>query len=134
MMLRFANVYQMESYYEQFHLFYDMIIDSSLALGPDLVGKMVVLNLQTDRHSFEARDRLTEIAIYLIQKGQNAGEFQSGAEAKQLYDNINFVFLGMELKWCVKKGCYDWKTEFHRITDGILQTNAREPYCRNSDS
>ncbi len=120
-MLRFANVYQMESYYRQFHLFYDMIIDSSLSLGPDLVGKMVALNLQRDRHSFETRSRMTEIAMYLIRNGQKAGEFLSPLDARDLYEDINFVFLGMELKWCVKKGSFDWKAEFRRISDAVLQ-------------
>ena len=119
-MMHFANVYEQDTYYKQFCKFYDIIIDSSIDLGPDLIGKMLSLNLQEDKNSFSTRDHLTEIVIPLIRKGQESGEFSSNIPAGELYDAVNFVFLGLELKWCMKKGAIDWKSEFHRITDAIL--------------
>ena len=120
-MLHFANVYEQDTYYKQFCKFYDIIIDSSVDLGPDLIGKMLSLNIQEDKQSFYTRDHLTEIVIPLIRKGQESGEFTDRVAAKELYDAVNFVFLGLELKWCMKKGEVDWKAEFHRITDALLE-------------
>lgn len=125
-MLHFGSIYQMNTYYEQFCLFYDMIIDSSIQLGAALISKMLSLNLQKDAHSFETREHLTEIVIHLIEKGQRAGEFTADVSATDLYDAVNFVFLGLELKWAVKQGQIDWKGEFHRITDGLLQVRGKE--------
>ena len=119
-MMHFANVYEQNTYYQQFCTFYDIIIDSSLDLGPELVGKMLSLNLKDNKNSFSTRDHLTEIVIPLLRKGQEAGEFASAIQAEELYDAVNFVFLGLELKWCMRKGDLDWKSEFHRITDSLL--------------
>ena len=121
-LLNFADIYQMESYYDQFHHLYDMVIDSSLEIGPDLIGKMISLNLREDKNSFSAREQVTEIVILLIQRGQKNGEFRSEVDAKNLYDSINFIFLGLELKWCLKKGAIDWKADFRRLSDSLLQT------------
>ena len=118
--MHFANVYEQDTYYAQFCTFYDIIIDSSLDLGPNLIGKMLSLNLQEDRNSFYTREHMTEIVIPLLRRGKEAGEFTSSMPAEELYDAVNFIFLGLELKWCMKKGDLDWKSEFHRITDEVL--------------
>jgi AcrR family transcriptional regulator len=125
-MLNFAGVYQAETYYEQFHLFYQMIIERSEELGPSVTAKMMSLNLTSDSHSFETRSELTDIVLLLIEKGQKSGEFLSTESAADLYNACNFVFLGLEYKWSVKRGAVDWSKEFWRISDGILQAKNRE--------
>lgn len=122
----FSEDCQAETCYEQFHLFYRMVIENLEELGPGVVAKMMSLNLTTDSHSFETRKELTDIILGLIKKGQESGEFQSTESAQNLYNACNFVFLGLEYKWSVKRGAVDWSGEFRRITDGILQAKKRE--------
>ena len=119
--LHFSNIVQADTYYEQFHLFYDMIIDRSIELGPKLIAKMLDLNLSKDFNSFATRDQLSKIVEVFIDKGKKANEFQSNEDTKMLYDACNFAFLGLEYKWAVKQGQLDWKQAFYQITDAILQ-------------
>ncbi len=120
-MIHFSKVYEEDTYLDQIHKFYDMIIDGSLYLGPKLIGKMLSLNLLNDKGSFSTRDKLTEIVILIIQKGQQSGEFKSQEPAKNLYDACNFTFLGMEYRWCVNDGDYPWRENFHKVANSILQ-------------
>lgn len=123
-MLHFADVYQQDSYYDQFHLFYNMIIDSSLELGSAIVNYMMANNIRHHGRAFDRRERLTQIAIPLIRKGKDAGEFMNPASPEDLYDAVNFAFLGLETKWALRDGAIDWSGDFARVSDAILEAHA----------
>lgn len=120
-MINFDTVYRENTYYEQFHAFYKMIIDSSEKLGPALIGKMMSLNLLNDSHSFDTRENLTKIIILLIDKGKADGEFRSTQSSQLLYRACNYAFLGLEYQWSVRGGKIQWNENFSTIADCILQ-------------
>lgn len=123
--LRFSDVYQADSYLEQFDLFYGMVIDSSLELGPSIIGHMLARDLERHGHSFDRREALTKIAVPLIRKGQAAGEFGSPARPEDLYDAVNLTFLGLEVKWALRDGKINWKGDFRRAAYAILGVTGR---------
>jgi AcrR family transcriptional regulator len=123
--LRFSDVYQADSYLEQFDLLYGMVIDSSIELGPSIIGHMLARDLEQHGHSFDRRETLIKIAIPLIRKGQAAGEFCSPARPEDLYDAVNLTFLDLEVKWALRDGKIDWKGDFRRAAYAILGVTGR---------
>ncbi|HCA33548.1 MAG TPA: hypothetical protein DEP00_00065 [Lachnospiraceae bacterium] len=119
----FVDIYKLTSCRDQFHKIYDLIIDGSYQLGPQLIGKMLSLNLVNDQHSFELREPIANMILAIIEKGQQNGEFTSKLTAADLFDAVNFDFLGMEYKWSVKKGDFDWKAKFYTLTDILLEVS-----------
>lgn len=119
-MLAIRNV---ASPWEQLVASFDMLLAGSEELGWGLMGRALIANLETDRHTFDMRPQLTAVMVATIERGQETGEIGSTARATDLYAAAAHLFEGYELMWCIRKGDMDRRDEFMRSLEALFQVH-----------
>lgn len=102
---------------------FDVLIDESERMGPELLSRMLQINLQEDRHSFDARGKVTDQLIAIIRKGQELGQIKNTDEPAKLYRASAYLFQGYELLWCIRRGQTDWRQRFTESLQTLMQAN-----------
>lgn len=108
------------THYEQLILVFRTLISVTAKYGPDLFSQMFISNLKNDHHSLDMREDLTKLCVVIIEKSQQAGEIRAAGDAAAIYRGIAHMFTGYECLWCIKKGSYDWESEFFESLEELL--------------
>jgi hypothetical protein len=87
-------------------------MDETEAVGVDVMSHMLIINLEQDRHSFDAREFLARTMVAIIRRGQETGEIASRMPADVLYETAAYLFQGHLLMWSISKAELDWRTKF----------------------
>ncbi len=90
---------------------YNMLMDETERIGPDLLGRILAINLKENKRSFERRMRLTENMIAIIRRGQEHRELSNRSDPKRLCEASAYLYQGYELLWCVQNN-EDWRVQF----------------------
>ncbi len=106
-----VTILSIDSYFEQLMYCFETLVDEGLKYGTDFFSQMLIINLTVDRGSFDLRDNLTNLAITIIKKGQEAGEIKNEKTPLEVYSTCAFAFFGLQVTWCLKDGNFDWKKE-----------------------
>jgi AcrR family transcriptional regulator len=113
------SILAMDNYWEQLMMCFESLITEGSKYGTDFFSQMMISNLKEDYGSYDLRDELTNIAVMIIKKGQDAGQIRNKSEAKALYIASAYAFLGHEVTWCIKKGKFDWLKEIRIALENI---------------
>lgn len=108
------------THYGQLLLVFRTLIGVTKKYGPDLFSQMFISNLTSDRHSLDMRENLTKLCIVIIKKAQEAGEIRASGDAGAIYRGIAHMYTGYECLWCIKKGDYNWESEFLESLESML--------------
>jgi AcrR family transcriptional regulator len=108
------------THYEQLLLVFRTLISVTAKYGPDLFSQMFISNLTSDHHSLDMRENLTKLCVVLIEKSKQAGEIRAAGSATAIYRGIAHMFTGYECLWCIKKGAYEWESEFFESLEELL--------------
>ena len=81
----------------------------------------MIANLQEDRHTFDMRPYLTEVAVDIIRHAQEAGQVRNPAPAERLYEAASHMFSGYELLWCIRRGATDWREDLLASLEAIFE-------------
>ncbi|NMA66364.1 MAG: TetR/AcrR family transcriptional regulator [Clostridiaceae bacterium] len=111
------------SSWEQLMLLFDTLINNIEELGTDLNSQLLSVNLQKNYGTFALRKNLEEIAINIVKKGQQDKEIRNLNDAKQLYHAAAYMFTGYEYMWCVLEGDFDWKQQFYKSLENLLDVD-----------
>ena len=106
--------------WEQTILLFDGLIQNIMDLGHDINSQLMITNLQENRGIFDLRKDLADIALRIIQKGQEAQQIRNPSSPEQLYEAAAYMFTGYEFMWCSLKGNFDWKGKFYAALENIL--------------
>lgn len=109
-----------DTHYEQLLLVFHQIIKETEKFGSDLFSQMLISNLNENQHSFDMRNRLTELCILIIEKAQQKGEIQNKSTPEILYNAIAHSFMGFETTWCIYNGQMNWTEQFFLGINAIL--------------
>lgn len=90
---------------------YLAIIDECERIGPDLLSRILISNLQENRGSYDTRATITERMVAIIRSGQQTGAIASTRDAHELYLSSAYLFEGLQFMWCLKKGDFDWRRQ-----------------------
>lgn len=115
--------------WEQIRLLFEHLITSICALGPDLNSQLLIVNLQRKGKALQMRENLEEIAIDIIARGQENGQFRNRNTAASLYQSAAYMFTGYEYMWCSMDGAFDWRTAFFCSLETLLDV---EPTLRST--
>lgn len=99
---------------------FEVLMDESSHIGSDLLGRMLVINLQEDRHSFDRRSHITDSMVKTIRRGQESGQFLNTSDPIQLYEAAAYLFQGYEMMWCIRKGGMDWHAKLEASLRALL--------------
>jgi AcrR family transcriptional regulator len=113
------SIFAMDNYWEQLMVCFESLVAEAYKYGTDFFSQMMISNLKEDFGSYDLRDELTNIAVLIIKKGQEAGQIRNKSNAEDLYKASTYVFLGHEVTWCIKKGNFDWKNEIRKSLENI---------------
>ncbi|HEX3023136.1 MAG TPA: TetR/AcrR family transcriptional regulator [Lachnospiraceae bacterium] len=117
-----------DNYWEQLLLCFESLVKEASKYGTDFFSQMMISNLKEDYGSYDLRDELTNIAVMIIKKGQEAGQIRNQSNAKELYIASAYAFLGHEVTWCIKKGKFEWMEELRKALENIYDV---EPALRH---
>lgn len=107
-----SSLVETTSAWEQLKICFGTLMDETEAAGADLMAHMLIINLEQDRHSFDARDFLTRTMVTIIRRGQKTGEITNRMPADELYETASYLFQGYLLMWSISKARLDWRTKF----------------------
>jgi AcrR family transcriptional regulator len=113
------SIFAMDNYWEQLMVCFESLVAEAYKYGTDFFSQMMISNLKEDFGSYDLRDELTNIAVLIIKKGQEADQIRNKSNAEDLYKASTYVFLGHEVTWCIKKGNFDWKNEIRKSLENI---------------
>ena len=99
------------NYWEQLVTCFDTLYQESSKLGAGLFSQAMIANLQEDRHTFDMRPYLTEVAVDIIRHAQEAGQVRNPAPAERLYEAASHMFSGYELLWSSRDARADYPDE-----------------------
>lgn len=105
------DIIDASNHWQQLVICFDTLIAESEKLGPELLSQALISNLQDDRHSFDLRPRLMDVAVRIIHNGQAAGQIGNQAPAEELFRTAAYLFQGHELMWCIRGGNEPWRDE-----------------------
>lgn len=111
------------SSWEQLMLLFDTLINNIEELGTDINSQLLSVNLEKNYGTFALRKNLEEIAISIVKKGQQNKQIRNLNDAKQLYQAAAYMFTGYEYMWCVLDGNFDWKQQFYRSLENLLDVD-----------
>ncbi|MCD7809537.1 MAG: TetR/AcrR family transcriptional regulator [Erysipelotrichaceae bacterium] len=111
---------QANSHYEQLVMIFSSLIQDTMKFGPDLFSQMMITNLNENHHSFDMRENLTELAIMIIEKAQDANEINNMNDPKILYSSLAYTFSGYEITWCMYNGETNFIDDFFTSMNAIL--------------
>lgn len=120
---RLISILTADNHWEQLMMLFEMLIEETRKYGTDFMSQMFISNLKEDAGSFDMREELTEIAVAIVKKGQEAGQIRSTCDAAALYTAAAYTFSGMEVMWCIKNGEFDWKLELRRAMEVIFDAD-----------
>jgi AcrR family transcriptional regulator len=109
--------------WEQTLLLFDSLIDKIMELGYDINSQLMITNLQENHGIFDLRKDLADIAIRIIQKGQEAQQIRNPSNPELLYEAAAYMFTGYEFMWCTLKGNFDWKGKFFSSLENIFDVD-----------
>lgn len=116
-----ADVQEGRGPWEQLEACFGVLMDETEHIGPELLGLIISINIQQDRHSFDRRAEVTERLVAIIESGQRCGRFKNTRPAEELYEASAHMFQGYELLWCIRKGRTDWRGSFLSGLRSLLQ-------------
>jgi AcrR family transcriptional regulator len=108
-----ANFLNAESYWEQLWKCFETIIKFSVETGYDLNGQCLKININNDIGTYNLKEPLSQIAVPIIKKAQEAGQIRNQSQAEDLYRASIHTIYGYDVMWCIKKGSFD-KLEYTR--------------------
>ncbi|MCD7893657.1 MAG: TetR/AcrR family transcriptional regulator [Erysipelotrichaceae bacterium] len=111
---------QANSHYEQLVIIFASLFQDTIKFGPDLFSQMMITNLNENHHSFDMRDNLTDLAVMIIEKAQEANEINNINDSKILYSSLAHTFSGYEIMWCVNNGKTNFGEDFFTSMNVIL--------------
>lgn len=114
------SILSMDNYWDQLMICFDSLIDEAYKYGPDFFSQMLISNLKEDYGSYDFREELTNIAVMIIKKGQEAGQIRNRNSAEELYKASAYAFFGHETTWCIKKGNFEWKASMRKSLENIF--------------
>ncbi|BCN31606.1 TetR/AcrR family transcriptional regulator [Anaeromicropila herbilytica] len=113
------SILERNNYWDQLMKCFECLIEEAMKYGTDFFSQMMISNLKEDYGSYDMREELTNIAVTIIKKGQEAGQIRNKNEAKSLYQASAYAFLGYEVTWCIKKGKFEWLDEVRTALENI---------------
>ena len=120
---KFVDILEADNHWEQLMICFETLIDKSMNLGPDFQSQLFILNLKEDRGSYDFREKLTNLAVSIITKAQEAGQIRNPNEPLAIYTASAYTFLGYQATWCMKKGKMDWKRELRIALENIYDVD-----------
>jgi AcrR family transcriptional regulator len=112
-------IFSKDNYWEQLLMCFESLIKEASKYGTDFFSQMLISNLKEDYGSYNFREELTNIAVMIIKKGQEAGQIRNQSNPETLYAASAYAFLGYEVTWCIKKGEFNWLEETRRALENI---------------
>lgn len=106
--------------WDQIVTLFTRLIADVQSYGAGFNSQVIAISLKENLRTFDMRQELKDIAIKIITKGQEAGEFRNPNKAEKLYEAAAFMFTGYEVMWCVKNGDFPWREEFLASVENIL--------------
>ena len=113
--------------WEQTVLLFDSLMQNIMELGYDINSQLMITNLQENRGIFDLREDLADIALRIIQKGQEAQQIRNPSSPGHLYEAAAYMFTGYEFMWCSLKGNFDWRGKFFSSLENMFDV---EPSLR----
>ena len=99
---------------------YRVLIDQSEKIGPELLGRILIINLQKNSGSFDKRATISQTMAELIAKAQEKHAILNISDPHELYRASAYLFQGYELMWCVNQGKSDWRFGFMSSLEALL--------------
>lgn len=109
-----------DSNWNQLILLFDHLINKIVDLGPDINSQLLSINLQDNKNTFDLRQNLKDIAVQIIENGQNNKQIRNLNNPSDLYRSAAYMFTGYEYMWCVKDGDFPWKEEFYNSLENLF--------------
>lgn len=122
---RLLSILTADNHWEQLMMLFETLIEETRKYGTDFMSQMFICNLKEDAGSFDMRDELTEIAVAVVKKGQEAGQIRNACDPLALYTASAYTFSGMEVLWCIKDGDFDWKLEMRKAMEVIFDADPK---------
>jgi len=113
----------MTTSWDQLQLLFNHLMTNIQQLGPDLNSHLLSVNLQRKEQALRIRKELEEIAVDIIRRGQDSGQFRNQNNASSLYQAAAYMFTGYEYMWCTLNGEFSWNTEFFASLESILDVD-----------
>jgi len=111
---------QADSHYEQLVIIFCSLMKDTMKFGPDLFSQMMISNLNENHHSFDMRGNLTQLAVMMINKAQQAHEINNMNDPHVLYSSLAYTFSGYEFVWCMNNGHTNYADDFFTSMNAIL--------------
>ena len=111
------------SYWDQLVLIFENLINSMESLGPDINAQLLSINLQNSKNIFDLRQSLTDLAIRIIENGQDKKQIRNKNKASDLYRSAAYMFTGYEYMWCVRDGDFSWKELFFNSLENLFDVD-----------
>lgn len=115
-----SSLVETTSAWEQLKICFGTLMDETEAAGADMMAHMLIINLEQDRHSFDARDFLTRTMVAIIRRGQTSHEIGNEAPADELYQTAAYLFQGYLLMWAISAGTLPWRSMFTESLKSLL--------------
>lgn len=115
-----SSLVETTSAWKQLKICFGTLMDETEAVGVDVMSHMLIINLEQDRHSFDARDFLTRTMVAIIRRGQERGEIANETPADELYETASYLFQGYLLMWSISKAKLDWRNKFMAGLEALL--------------
>jgi len=112
MLMETYELFELKSSYAQLTLIFVRLIRKTKEFGWDFFGKLINANLNENRHSFALNENLRKVAESIIRNAQESGEIQNTNDPAQIYRAIAFVFMGVEVNWCIARGDFPFEKVF----------------------
>jgi len=100
MTLKISN--KNDDYWKQFIDLFIQLIESSVAIGTDLVRQLFITNLKIDKGSFDFNKQFASMCVNLISKAQSSNQIRNKQDPKELFIASSFLFTGYEVFWAIK--------------------------------
>lgn len=100
MTLKISN--KNDNYWKQFIDLFIQLIESSVAIGTDLVRQLFITNLKVDKGSFDFNKQFASMCVNLISKAQSSNQIRNKQDPKELFIASSFLFTGYEVFWAIK--------------------------------
>lgn len=115
------SVLKADSDIERLIIIFNDLVNKTIAFKSDLFSQMLIANLNQNHHSFDMRNKMTDLCVLLIEKAQKNKEILNPADPSTLYQTIAYCFTGYETIWCINNGETDIKNDFFNSFNAILQ-------------
>ncbi len=118
-----VQMISVSSSWEQLTLLFDTLIDNIQELGTDINSQLLSINLGKNYGTFALRENLEEIAVGIVKRAQQDKEIRNLNDPRQLYQAAAYMFTGYEYMWCVMDGAFDWKQQFFKSLENLMDVD-----------